>query len=387
MADNNIPPEPPPEPEFRGEPIDVAGEWIGDVFGTNIGKASVHIEQEGSVLTGEARFMDDQFGPTAYELAGKAEAQVEITLTPTVVPEGVTVETVTAILELGMDGKLHGRWSSPLGTGGVLGLGRYLLPSQLTGPAPEQSGAAPTRVYNASHNVGAIRLGRDELRRLVEVIKQDFTAGRAVVSYTPKGGSQRMEFADTLLGDASIKDTLQSVTINIQEAEPNTINRGVVVELDAIGGSNVRTFGSVESWVVGKASTVFDEISRHQRGVITRFKKHGVDINGFIILIAIAFLPTENWLVRLNFLLFAIAIAFVLRQTLMTVIPMTEVRLGPSKPSFWTRIGASAVSWTLSIVSAVLIAVLSGVMSDSIWLKQIANWVGRLFGLEAAPGE
>ena len=380
------PQEPPPDPEFSGEPIEVAGEWIGEVYGTNVGKASVHFDQSGPDLTGEARFMDDLLGPTAYAVSGQATDRVKVTLTPTVVPDGVTSGKVTCDLELGMDGKLHGRWSSELGTGGVLGLGRYLLPSQVSGTVPEQSALAPARVYNASHNVGAVRLDRDALRNLVEIIRQEFSVGRAVISYTPKGGSQRIEFADTLLANKSITDTLENVIINIQEAEPNTINRGVTVELDSIGGSNVRTYGSVEAWVVGKAATVFAEVSKYQRGVITRFKKHGLDINGFIILIAIAFLPTESWLVRLNYLLLAIAIAFVLRRTLMTVIPMTEVRLGPSRPGWWTRFGVPALSWALSILSAILIAVLSGLLSNSTLLRQLTAWLGGLFGLESTPG-
>jgi hypothetical protein len=363
----------------------VAGDWVGRVFGTNTGNAYVRFEQDGADLTGEARFMDDRLGPTAYALTGRSGQRIEVTLTPTIVPEGIQASVVTGILELGMDGKLHGRWTAELGTGGVLAFERYLMPSQLKGGVPEQAATAPTRIYNANRDVGAVRLGREDLRRLANVVQHDFTVGRAVVNYTPKGGSQRAEFASTLLADLSITDTLESVTINIQEAEPNNINRGVTVELAAVSGSSVRTYGTVESWVVGKAETVAAEVSRHERALATSYKRRGLDFNGVILVIAIAFLPDGSGWLRLGYLVGAVAILAILRYVHARLIPMTVVQLGSVVPGFWSRYGAPVVSWLLTIGSAVAIKVLSDVLSGSPVLAQFSGWLSRLFGFDAPP--
>jgi hypothetical protein len=302
------------------------------------------------------------------------------------VPEGIQASVVTGILELGMDGKLHGRWTAELGTGGVLTLERYLMPSQLKGGAPEQAATAPTRIYNANRDVGTVRLGREDLRRLVNVVQHDFTVSRAVVTYTPKGGSQRTEFASTLLGDSSITDTLESVTINIQEAEPNNINRGVTVELSAVSGSTVRTYGSVESWVVGKAATVGAEVSRRERTLATSYKRRGVNVIGVIlVLVGIAFLPDGSGWLRLGYLVGAVAILRTLHFVHVRMIPMTVVELGPVMPGFWSRYGAPSVSWFLTIASGVGITILSDVLSGSPVLAQLSGWLSRLFGVDAPP--
>lgn len=391
QAQGEQPPADPPsgrngEPP-GGEAIDVAGDWIGNVYGTNTGNAYVHFEQDGAVLGGEARFMDDRLGSTTYSLAGTSGKQIQITLIPSFVPEGVQASIVTGTLELGMDGKLHGRWASEeQGTGGVLGLNRYLMPSQLKGGAPEQAATAPTRIYNANRDVGAVRLGRDDLRRIVNVVQLDFMVGRAVVTYTPKGGSQRTEFASTLLGDPAITDTLESVTINIQEAEPNNINRGVTVELAAVSGSSIRTYGTVESWVVGKAATVAAEVSRHERALATSYKRRGLDFNGVIFVIALAFLPDGSGWLRLSYLVGAVAILAMLRYVHARLIPMTVVQLGPIMPGFWSRYGAPVLSWLLAIGSAVAIKILSDVLSGSPVLAQFGGWLSRLFGIDAPQG-
>jgi hypothetical protein len=282
-----------------------------------------------------------------------------------------------------VDGKLHGEWSSELGTGGVLSLERFIMPSQLTGTYPEQAATTPTRVYNSNRDVGAVRLGREDLTQLIDVVQRDFAVGRAVVSYTPKGGSPRTEYASTLLADQSITGSLESLSLNVQEAEPNGINRGVTVDLGTENDSSVRTYGSVESWVVGKAATVANEISRHEKGLVTGWKRWGLDFNGIIFLFALAFLPVESGWIRLGYLLGAILIILVLKYVHSRAIPMTVIQLGPVRPGIWSRIGAPAFSWILAIASAVAIKVLSDLLSGSSLITQIVGWLFHSIGIEA----
>ncbi|MCH9693962.1 MAG: hypothetical protein K0U72_05595 [Gammaproteobacteria bacterium] len=365
-------------------PIQISGNWIGNVYGTNVGNASVKIEQDDSQISGEARFMDEAIGPTTYKVSGTAGEKVELKLEPSFVPENVESGEVTVSLELGSDGRLHGEWTSEIGTGGVLTLKRYHLPSETGDEVSSQPSVAPTRVYNASQKIGAVRLGREELRQLISVVKTDFSQSDVIVTYTPKGGSRRTEHAATLLADTELSEPLESITIGIQESEPNNINRGVTVELVSEGDSSVSTFGSVESWVVGKAETVTREVTLHQRSLVTGYKRRGLDFNFVIFLIAIAFLPSGNSYIRAGYLAGAVLIILFLRFLHTRVVPMTVIELGPSRPGFRSRVGAPLFSWAIAVASAVAIKVLSDVLSDSEKLLEIGRWVSNLFGLDVS---
>jgi len=72
----------------------------------------------------------------------------------------------------------------------------------------------------------------------------------------------------------------------------------------------------------------------------------------------------------------------VLRYLHARVIPMTEIQLGPSKPGIWSRIGAPVFSWMMAIGSAVLIKILSDVLSQPEIITEFGELIRRLFGSE-----
>ena len=58
---------------------------------------------------------------------------------------------------------------------------RFVLPSQLKGGEQLQGtgAAAPSRIFNASAKIGAVRMSRDDLRRLVDRLHDDLPKSRA----------------------------------------------------------------------------------------------------------------------------------------------------------------------------------------------------------------
>jgi len=179
--------------------ISFSGDWIGNVFGTNTGKVYVRIAQQGRTVSGEVRLMDDTSGPNVFAIAGTADKRLVAELTPTQIPERVQATPGNVELELGVDGRLHGRWATKMGTGGVVTLARFTLPSQTNAQDSVPQVLTPLRVFNDSEPIGAIRLGEDGVRRIVEVVQQDFSTSRAVVTFRPKGRRLMTAYADDFL--------------------------------------------------------------------------------------------------------------------------------------------------------------------------------------------
>jgi hypothetical protein len=98
--------------------------------------------------------------------------------------------------------------------------------------------------------------------------------------------------------------------------------------------------------------------------------------------LAIAFLPnTDAWL-RVAYLLGVVVILGAFRHVHAKLIPLTEVVLGPAKPSVWSRAGAPTMSWLLGLGSAVLVKLLADLLSNSSALGQLWAWLLRVLGAQ-----
>jgi hypothetical protein len=110
-------------------------------------------------------------------------------------------------------------------------------------------------------------------------------------------------------------------------------------------------------------------------------KRRGVDINGLILLLAIAFLPNAGAWARVAYVLGVVVILAAFTRVHAQLIPLTEVVLGPAKPNAWKRIGAPTTSWLLALASAVLVKFLADLLSNESALPRLWQWLSGVIGL------
>jgi len=158
--------------------------WAGKIYGTNTGNVFAELTSADDGVHGEIRVMDDRFGPVVYRMAGTFDG-TSLTLSGDAihVSEGGETGTLTASAELSPEGHLRGQWSSTLGTGGTL----HLFPHDRPTQGQAAPGSLPEQLHTATRPLGALRLYKDDVRGLIELLGRDFAVGRIVVTYPNRG--------------------------------------------------------------------------------------------------------------------------------------------------------------------------------------------------------
>ncbi len=102
---------------------DLKNAWAGRLYGTNTGNVFVEYTQTENLISGLARFHDDRFGITIYDISGSMiEGKMKVRGVPQKNPPGTVVEEATIEVDLKQDGSLAGRWETTIGSAGTLKL-------------------------------------------------------------------------------------------------------------------------------------------------------------------------------------------------------------------------------------------------------------------------
>jgi hypothetical protein len=108
---------------------DLAGEWVGHITGTNVGRVVIRISASGDALDGTIDVSDREFGRTRYLFVGsRQDAQFNLKITPREAPNGVAVTPGTVTGRIQPDGTLAGIWETELGTAGKFAAKRSVAP-------------------------------------------------------------------------------------------------------------------------------------------------------------------------------------------------------------------------------------------------------------------
>ena len=99
-----------------------SGYWTGTFQGTNQGGFAVDIHQIDMVISGTAKFSEQQLGQYEYSVSGSASDSLSLNLVPVRASGPMNLGTIQAIGSLQSDGLLSGRWKSTVGTEGVFEL-------------------------------------------------------------------------------------------------------------------------------------------------------------------------------------------------------------------------------------------------------------------------
>lgn len=324
----------------------LAGNWIGNLYGTNAGNAFMELENSDGKVEGTLRFNDTQAGLTVFKVSGEGEDKLELTLTPTNVPEGA-VMPAKATAELQADGGLSGKWETDIGTAGVFKFQRQslLFPARSIDPLPEQ-------IFYHRAWVGSIRLLRPELERLIQVISQDFTQGQVVVTYLERG-VQVTKFAEAFLRNAP-NGPLKALKISVQEVEVAGLNKSINIDLVEDGMSLITSSSPNESWVIGKGEMIRSVLKGHENKLVSWYRKYGLTLNNIIFLVLLVVTPGITHLGSRAALVSSVVILLiVLSQIYARLIPNTLIFVSTKQPSWWETAWISVLAWCTGVAASV----------------------------------
>jgi len=326
------------------------GPWAGGIYGTNTGNIFVKFSQNDADLTGHLRISDNRFGISSYTFTGTENDQIVLNCTPEQAPEGIEVGNVTVVGKLQPDGTLTGQWESAIGSAGTFRLWPHNVESS------QQETTEPEQVYNRTVNIGSVRIFRDDIERIFELVQKDFVQGKLIVTYE-QNENEVTKYADSFLQGTDHLLELRNIKLSIQEPEVAGINRTVNLDLLESAGSSIRVSGVNESWVVGKAESLRRSLASYENHVITNYRKYGLNLNSGIFLLMIAFVPgITTWLKRLMFVAVVTFLLGILYSTHSRMIPNTLILLENRPTGVWARVWPTILSWVIAVSSTLVAA-------------------------------
>lgn len=353
----------------------ISKNWNGKVFGTNTGNVSLALTGEDNALSGSIRLSDDRFGVVVYNAAGTfSDGALALTGKPSgEIPEQVQVGELTVSGALTAEGRIDGQWSTTIGTGGTFQLWPHSLERRVA-----VNTASPEQSNMSVRTVGAVRLYADDVRTVIEQILKEFTETRAVITYYDNGNEKTLfshEFASIL----DELPELRYLKISVQEHEKYGINKLAMVEFAAWGENVIRVQSVQETWAIGKSEALSRHISGFQRKLATRFRKYGLNVNIAVTVVALAALPGLVGFGRR--LIFAAsvwalqgAIGYLHRQ----YVPNFILYPAKRESTLFGKIGPGMLSWGITIMGAVIGAVIYGLLKGELNRSPLMNAIETL---------
>jgi hypothetical protein len=329
--------------------------WAGRFYGTNTGNVFLELTATEPELAGTLRLMDSEFGVAVYAVEGVVADKVTLRGKPVAAGDGVQLGDLSAEASLTSDGSLRGTWSTTIGTGGTL----QLFPHDATGFGPRPTaGGIPEQLYTKAVELGAVRLFAEDVRGLLTHIREDFLAGRTVVTINSRG-SQVSKYVDDFMQEMSGLGRLDYLKLFLQEPEAHGISRTVEIELNAYGQNTIRVQGIHESWVLGKAALLEAAVRQHQRALVTTYKKFGLNLNQVIFMAMLVAMPSiPAWQGRAIFVVAVFALLTGMLVLHSKFIPNAVIQLGDAKPSVIRRVWPTVASWLVAASSSLIAALI-----------------------------
>lgn len=343
--------------------------WAGRIFGTNTGNVAVKFdESDGAELSGTLRLMDDAYGVAVYRISGEREqASVSFRGTPEASVEGVALGDITASATLESNGELRGEWTSSIGTGGTFILHPHGSPLYMQdGGRSAEERPVPEQVHTHSALIGSLSIFSEDIRSLVHEMEKDFTSPRSVVTFSSGKGETTKFFADFEI-DLAAAHTLTYLQIQVQEAQPRSPGKVVVVEFRRHGLNEIRAQGPNESWVIGRVESLLIRLKQRRNLLVSGYKRVGGWFGQILFYSMIVFIVgLESWEQRAVIALLAFAILTAFNWVHTKIVPNAVMRLGLVRPGWIARTWPSVVSWGFTVVSAVLASYIFWIIQRSL---------------------
>jgi hypothetical protein len=331
---------------------DLAGQWIGTLYGTNHGNAFMEFVPQQDTLMGTIRFKEPGLGVIVYSAELVDGDGITFKLSPKAAPEGVALSDAMAQAILQPNGELTGRWEADNGGAGTFHFRRTVGLKTLDGGKAATSGG-PEQAFFHTVAVGAVRLYHSDLKRIFDAVARDFVQSEPIVTYV-ENDVQVTKFASGFL-QAPPARSLESLKISIQEPEPSGLVRLVNIDLLERAGSQVRTSGPSESWVTGKAHNLRALLAAHENRLVSWYRRYGLLINSLIFLILLVAAPeVDEWPQRAVLVGAIFGLLGILALIYNRFVPNTVIFASTTEPSLWARFWPSALSWLAAVTSSLV---------------------------------
>jgi hypothetical protein len=338
--------------------------WAGHVYGTNLGNVFIELDvKDNKEVVGLLRFADAAYGLVVYSLTGTFDEALRLTGKPKQGKEGVEYGELTVEARLTPEGNLRGLWNTSIGSGGTFTAYPHTVDTS------SGSGVAapniPEQLYTKAVTLGAVRVFGDDIKKIIEDVAQGFDGARPVVTYEVSGGSQVSKYAQDFLAGMPQLGKLTYFKVFVQQPEAHGINRTVTVEFSSFGINEVRVQGIHEPWVVGRANLLVRTLKAYQSGLISTYRKFGLNLNAVILFAMFIVVPElETWQTRAVFVIAIFVVLNLLVAIHSKLVPNASISASTVKPSLLSRIWPNLLSWLLAATAATAGAYLYKVLVD-----------------------
>ncbi|WP_422357198.1 hypothetical protein [Qipengyuania flava] len=327
----------------------LAPHWVGHIFGTNTGRLHLAIETavEGvDHRLGLLRLSDDNFGTSNFKVQVTLENK-NLTLTgePLGETDGVEQGGIRASAKFDAQGNLHGEWSSTNGTGGAFDLYPHL------GTALIRNAPKLEQIYTSTRELGALRLFKSDIEEILAIMRRKFPGARVVVTHLDRG-AELARYDDEFQRRFKNLEKLDWIKLSVQSAAEGGFVRSLTLDLGQ-EFNRVTTQGPDEAWVLGEVEATALALRRRQHGLSTAIGKYKVSFNQFIFLAALVAMPELPLKERVIFVSGVILLLVGANKAANLLVPNFIVDFQTDRPNWLAGIWPSAVSWLISVTSAV----------------------------------
>jgi hypothetical protein len=318
----------------------LARDWNGHVFGTNTGKLNLEFTEQDAGLQATLRFMDDATGLVQFQLQGNVSdtGHIELNSTAVVGQEGVEYGELHIEGDLSPDNTIRGNWRTIIGTGGSFILHPFINPT-LTG-TPQQ--IITKRVY-----LGFIQIYREDIVRIAQQIRKDFSVGKIIVTYLHEG-TEGSTWYDDFIERTDLR-RLGYLKLAVSEPEGNGFNRMLNMEFRSHGLNEIMIQGTQEAWVTGRAVMMENFMKEFSDIIRDTFVKFAGPIQvllfiGFILIVSGGDMLLVD---KLKWAAGTFAVVQILPWAVQRLFPRAIIVMGEGKTHWFKRLVLRGGTWLI----------------------------------------
>lgn len=259
---------------------------------------------------------------------------------------------------------MTGEWATDLNSEGrfVLVHGPKIDPALQEPPVqtrevqtPEPEAMQNSPLLTTTLFAGTVRLGRPDLGRLVEVVRNGMSVEDPAINLSHNGREYIHLGMQSLEAEASLPAIVETIIISASEPASKTGNRTVVVRLTKEGPNSIFVSGYDRVWVEGKASQVDLFLSSRKSRFAGFWRKYGNNANGVLFLILLGLLPSVPSLPNRIIVVFAAFLLLIVLRLSWAKIAHTRIFLQEGLVPFYIKYA----EWILTPLAALLSGIIA----------------------------